>query len=296
MRPPSALTSCLLALLAVLAGGCAGDDGAAETTTETLLADSSFAEVVSAELRSADYEVEPGAELELSVADGPNRVEVDLTDAYAEYEAAPEREEEIVQAVVEETRSRLAEGISDAALADVRRDVMPLLKAPFELRTYGFETARTPMAGGLAVVYAVDDGEAFTLVRPEDVERWETTEESLHELATGNLLRRTNEEEPLLCEPSGDQELCGWASGDGYDASRMVVPELRDQIEEEIGGPAAYAVPMENVFIALPLEVLESGATERSFRSQLQRDYQTADDPLSSEVFVERRGELALLG
>ena len=291
MRPLAILLSCLLALLA---GACAGDDGGAETTGENrTLADTSFAEVVSAELRSAGYEVEPGANLEVRVSDGPNRLDVDLTDAFAEYEAAPEREDEIVQGVVEETERRLAEGISQTALADVRRDVMPLLKAPFELRTYGFETARTPMAGNLAVVYAVDGDGAFTLVRPEDVERWDTTVESLHELATDNLLRRTNRDEPLLCEPSAGEELCGWASGDGYDASRMVVPGLRAQIEEELGGPAAYAVPMENVFVALALDVL-SGRNERALRMRLQQDFQTADDPLSPEIFVERDGELVL--
>jgi hypothetical protein len=74
----------------------------------------------------------------------------------------------------------------------------------------------------------------------------------------------------------------------------MVVPELRDQIVRELGGPAAYAVPMENVFVALALDVLERGNTEQLFRVKLQRDFQTSDDPLSSEVFVERGGEIVL--
>jgi uncharacterized protein YtpQ (UPF0354 family) len=140
----------------------------------------------------------------------------------------------------------------------------------------------------------VDGEDAFTLVRPEDVERWGTTVPEIQELALHNLLAQTNEDEPLLCEPSGGQELCGWASSDGYDAARMLVPELRDQIVEELGGPAAYAVPMENVFIALALDVLENGNTEELFRVKLQRDFQTSDDPLSPDIFVERGGELVL--
>ena len=74
----------------------------------------------------------------------------------------------------------------------------------------------------------------------------------------------------------------------------MVVPELRDQIVEELGGPAAYAVPMENVFIALALDVLENANTEQLFRVKLQRDFQTSDDPLSPDIFVERGRELVL--
>jgi hypothetical protein len=51
---------------------------------------------------------------------------------------------------------------------------------------------------------------------------------------------------------------------------------------------------MENVFVALALDVLERGNTEQLFRVKLQRDFQTSDDPLSSEVFVERGGEIVL--
>lgn len=291
MRPRAFLAACLLLLLA----GCGGDGDGAETMSgDRRLVRSSFEEIVAAELRSAGYEAAPGSEFTVTAHDGPNRIDVALDDAFARYRAAPEREEEIVGGVVEDAQARIEGGLSGSSLADVRADLMPLLKGRFELRTYGFRPAQTPFPGRLAVVYAVDGEDAFTLVRPEDVERWGTTVAELHELALDNLLAQTNEEEPLLCEPSGGQQLCGWASGDGYDATRMIVPELRDQIVEELGGPAAYAVPMENVFIALALDVLESGDTEQLFRVKLQRDFQTSDDPLSPDIFVERGGELVL--
>jgi uncharacterized protein YtpQ (UPF0354 family) len=289
----AAVIACLLALLPACAGG--GDDGEATSDGRTL-APSSFAEVVAAELAAGDVEAEPGPGPSVQARQGPNRLEVDLREAFAEYEASPGREDEIVAGAVATAREELAEGISGTPLDRVREDVMPLLKPRFELRTYGFEPAQSPFPAGLAVVYAVDTGEAFTLVRPADVERWETSVADLHALALENLERRTDEEEPLLCEPSGGQKLCGWASGDGYDASRMIVPGLREQIEEELGGPAAYSAPMENVFVALSLRVLQTGDTEELLRMKLERDFQTSDDPLSPEIFVERRGELVRRG
>jgi len=292
VRPRAVLVAWLLLALAT---ACSGDGNDADTTSgDRGLARSSFGEVVAAELRSAGYEAAPGSGFDVTVQEGPNRIDVGLEDAFARYRTDPQQQDEIVGGVVEDARARLENGLSQTALADVRAEVMPLLKGRFELRTYGFEPAQTRFPGGLAVVYAVDGEDAFTLVRPEDVERWGTTVAELHERALDNLLARTNEEEPLLCEPSGGQELCGWASGDGYDATRMVVPELRDQIVRELGGPAAYAAPMENVYIALALEVLESGNTEELLRLKLERDFQTSDDPLSPEVFVERGGELVL--
>ncbi len=291
MRPRAVLVACLLLALAA----CGGDDeGSDATSGDRRLVRSSFGEVVAAELRSAGYEAAPGSGFTVTAHDGPNRIDIALEEAFARYRAAPQREDEIVGDVAAEARARLEDGLSQSSLADVRADLMPQLKGRFELRTYGFQPAQAPFAGRLAVIYAVDAEDAFTLVRTEDVERWGTTVAELHELALDNLLAQTNEDEPLLCEPSGGQELCGWASSDGYDAARVVVPELRDQIVEELGGAAAYAVPMENVFIALALDVLEGGNTEQLFRVKLQRDFQTSDDPLSPEVFVERGGEVVL--
>jgi uncharacterized protein YtpQ (UPF0354 family) len=280
-------------LLVALLAGCSGESGE-DTASSTLLAPSSFQEVVVAELRGAGLEAEPGSDLEVRATRSPNWVQLDLAEAFESYEQEPGRRDELVAGVVEEAEQRLDAGVGDTALNDVRSDVMPLLKAPFELRTYGFEPAATPFPGDLAVIYAVDTPEAFTIVQPQDLESWDISMEQLHELAVGNLRRQTNEEQRLLCEPSEGQELCGWASGDGYDATRMIVPGLRRQIVKEYGGPAAYAVPMENVFVALPLELLRRGKTEEAFRTKVERDFQTSEDPLSPLIFVERDGELVV--
>jgi hypothetical protein len=118
--------------------------------------------------------------------------------------------------------------------------------------------------------------------------------EELHEIAVGNLLRVTNDEEELFCEPSGNQELCGWSTSDGYDATRMIGPGLWRQIVREYGGPAACTAPMENVFVALPLDLLERGNTEELFRAKVQRDFETSDNPFSPDVYVERDGRLVV--
>jgi uncharacterized protein YtpQ (UPF0354 family) len=188
-------------------------------------------------------------------------------------------------------------GIGELSFEDARDDLMPLLKARFQMRRFGFDAAETEQPANLATVYAVDSDDGFTIVTPEDVERWGTTIEEIDEVALDNLTRQTNEDEPLLCEPSGGQQLCGWASGDGYDATRMIVPELRRQIRAEYGNdePVAYAVPEEHIYVALPLNVLRRAGIERPFRLKLQRDFQMSEDPLSPEVFVEENGELVVL-
>jgi uncharacterized protein YtpQ (UPF0354 family) len=258
---------------------------------------SSFTEIVRGELVRAGLDVEPRTDLKLTAEQGPNRVELDLQEAFERLEDSPDSRDEIVDEVVADAQERLETGISELSFEDARDDLMPLLKARFQIRRFGFDAAETEQPADLAAVYAVDADDGFTIVRPEDVERWGTTVEAIDAIALDNLLRQTNEDEPLLCEPSGNQELCGWASGDGYDATRMIVPELRRQIRAEYGNdePVAYAVPEEHIYVALPLATLRRKGIERPFRLKLQRDFQMSEDPLSPEVFVEENGELVVL-
>ena len=281
-------------LAAALFAGCSGDESDGDSAPAV---PSAFTEIVRAELVSAGLDVEPRTDLKLTAEQGPNRVELDLQEAFDRLEDDPDSRDEIVDEVVADAQERLETGAGELSFEDARDDLMPLLKARFQIRRFGFDAAKTEQPAGLATVYAVDSDDGFAIVRPEDVERWGKTVEEIDEIALDNLLRQTNEDEPLLCEPSGNQELCGWASGDGYDATRMIVPELRRQIREEYGNdePVAYAVPEEHIYVALPLNTLRRKGIERPFRLKLQRDFQTSEDPLSPEVFVEENGELVVL-
>jgi uncharacterized protein YtpQ (UPF0354 family) len=285
----AALLAC--AVLTAAAAGCGGDE-----PDEPELVPSAFKEVVLAALRSADLEPQPGYDLNVSAFDGPNRVDLAINDEFDEYEADPGRQDEIVAGIVEEAQQRLDTGVADVPLEEARENVMPLLQAQFDVRGYGFEPASSEAPGDLSVVYVVDTGDSMTVVTPEDVERWGTSVEELHEVALANLQRQTDEDEPLLCEPSGAWELCGWSTSDGYDATRMIVPGLRRQIVREYeGAPAVYAVPMDNVFVALPRLAIEQGDSEELLRIKVQRDFQTSDNPVSPELFVEKDGELVVL-
>jgi uncharacterized protein YtpQ (UPF0354 family) len=292
--PIRALLICaLVGVLAACGGG--GDEPAAETV---VLDNTSFKEVVEAELRKADLEAEKafGQRMEVSVTEEPNRVDVVLDDAFAEYQDDPGRRDEIVAAIVADTRRRLETGVSETSFADVEADLMPVLKPRFAIRRFVEEPAATPFPAALSIVYAVDAEGQFTIVTQADLRRWGKSLAEIHEVALDNLLRHTNREEKLLCEPSAGSELCGWASGDGYDATRMVVPELRRQIERVYDGdPALYAVPTEGVFVALPLALATREGTQEALRAKVERDFTTAkENPLSPELFVERNGKLVV--
>lgn len=292
MRPRSlALVVCLTAILAACGGGD-GDDPGGE---EVLLDETSFAQVVAAELRKGDVEATADdREPVVRVERGLNWLEFRPREEFQEYRGDPARREEIVAEVADEALERLEDGIGEVAYAEAEDLLMPLLKPRFALRGLEEKPAQTPFAADLAVVYAVHREDDFTLVTPADVERWGTSLPKIHAVAVANLARQTNEDDPLSCEPQDDEELCGWASEDGYDATRMIVPELRRQIEEIYHGPAMYAVPMEHVFVALSYRVATRDKTEELLRLKVQRDFSMADNPVSPELFVERNGKLVV--
>jgi hypothetical protein len=274
---------CLVAVVFVAScgGGDPGDD--------VVLAKSSFKEVVTSALRKAGFDAQQRFGLKVRVEDGANWVELVLDGPFAAYRREPDRRREIVAGLVRQAERRLADGVAAASFAEVRESIMPLLKPRFALRGLETKPAQTSFLGGLVVIYAVEREHDFTIVSRADARRWRTSAAQLHELALGNLLVQTNDEQRLLCE----ERLCGWASGDGYDATRMLVPELRRQIEREIGR-AIYAVPMEHVFVALPFRTATRKNTIELLRTKVLRDFTTADNPVSPALFVEQNGELAL--
>jgi hypothetical protein len=271
----------LVLAAAACAGGGESDDPGAELLTKPAFSGRVASTIITETGLKA--EVRFGLIVFVEEAEGSDWIRLDLQKQYGEYQRNPGRLGMIVAGVAQETQARMQAGIEDTPFEDVRADIFPILMPPFALRRLE-EPARRPFLAGLSVVYGVQTNGQFTFITLEDVARWGRDVQDLDQLALDNLARETRENEALLCE----DELCGWASGDGYDATRMIVPQLRRDIVEEIG-PAVYAVPREDVFVALPVRL-----TER-IKARVQQDFAAAPNPISPEVFVERNGKLVTL-
>jgi uncharacterized protein YtpQ (UPF0354 family) len=271
-----------LAFIAI-AAGCGGDEQASsEPLSEVGFADKASAAIIT------------GTELQAQPLKGPkvvvasdaslNTFALPLDKPYADYKAEPGRLDEILGGVVEEAEATMERGNAKRSYAEAREHVLPILKPLTALRQIDDEPATRRLPGNMYAAYLVQHKDSTMAVREADLERWGHSVAEIHEAALANLLRQTNRDEPLKCE----QKLCGWASGDGWDAPRMLVPELRRQIERMIG-PAVYAVPMESVYVALPIRLADR------IRSKVEHDFVSADSPVSKDLFVERDGELVVL-
>jgi uncharacterized protein YtpQ (UPF0354 family) len=271
-----------LAFVAMVAACGGDDDDSVKPLSEAGFADKASAAIIT----GSDLQAQPLKGLKVVVASEASldTFALPLDEPYADYKARPERLDEILGSVVDEAEATMKQGNSKRSYAEARDHVLPILKPLTALRGIEDEPATMRLPGSMYAVYLVQRKDSTMAVRGADLERWGQSVAEIHRAALDNLLRQTNRQQPLKCE----QKLCGWASGDGWDAPRMLVPELRRQIERKIG-PAVYAVPMESVYVALPIRLADR------IRAKVEHDFVTADSPVSKDLFVERGGELVVL-
>jgi uncharacterized protein YtpQ (UPF0354 family) len=299
------LVLALTALLAASVSACdsGGGDGTTSggttsagtssgaTTTQGALSQRDFKnKVAAAIITGTDLQGDPGFGLTIDVSEqnGLDTVQLVLDDAYKQYTSDPDRQDEIVDGLVQEAVRRMEEGNTKRSFSAVRDQLMPMLKRRVDVSRIENDPAVTQF-DNLDVVYAVQGDHYFTVATKDDLARWGQSVDEIDSLALSNLEKKTNANQKLLCEPSGGQKLCGWASGDGYDASRMLVPGLRRQIVKELGGPAVYAVPLESVFVALTRNYASV------IKGKVLQEFTTGKNPLSPELFEERNGQLVAL-
>jgi uncharacterized protein YtpQ (UPF0354 family) len=273
------------ACLALLAAATGCSDKSKASSEPLSIAD--FKEKAAAAIiTGTDLRPESGfsSKVNISAPDSLNTMSLGVEKAYAAYKRNPAKLDEILKGFVQDAKTRMARGNANASFSSVRGLVFPILKPKTSFRRLAEQPVATTFPGELRVAYVVQRPDSFTLVTSADLARWKRSVADVHRLALANLLRETHREQPLRCE----EKLCGWAAGDGYDAARFVVPELRAEIVRKIG-PAVYAVPRESVYVALPIKLADR------IKDRVARDFVTAPNPVSRDLFVERGGELVVL-
>jgi uncharacterized protein YtpQ (UPF0354 family) len=273
----------LLAVLAVVAG--CNDKSQSQPSGPLTIAE--FRDkAAAAVITGSDLEGKPGFgdKVDVTSPTSLNTFSENVEAPYAEYKNNPDRLDAVLKKFVAGVEARMVRGNEGDAFKDARGHILPILKPKAAFRHVTDGPVTTTFPGDLRVAFAVQRADSFTLVSEQDLSRWQRSVASIDKLALGNLVRQTKREQPLRCE----KQLCGWASGDGYDATRFIVPELRAQIVRKIGS-AVYAVPLESVYVALPIKY------SSRIRAKVEREFITGTNPVSRDLFVERDGKITVL-
>ncbi len=240
-----------------------------------------------------DVEVIGVDDLTLHLRVGGREASTDLQSFYALYRSAPEQLPAVWQALAEVLSEQYADRTEDDPGVLLQR-VLPMLKPISllnEVRTQDLPLlVYRPLVGELMVTYVIDEGQRVAYLNEQHLQRWGVSETTLWAHAITNLRRKPWQPEPGMIG-KGAGALLIFSGRDGYDATRLLLPELFADFAARIPGMMVLAVPTRDFLIAF------SDADRRIFmqvRTQVETDAHAQEHPLTGQLFTYRNGRLAL--
>ena len=165
---------------------------------------------------------------------------------------------------------RAAEGTPDrtGSFDELRDRILPMIVAD------GDKDRRTmvtePLLEGLSVAYAIDSDRTIAYIPEQQFKDWGVDRETLHEAALENLVKRS---ESMSAHAAQDEEgkinLILFQTMDGYDASRVLLPNLHEKLREHLGSPFVAAIPNRDILLCFR----NDAETVERLREQIEADH-----------------------
>jgi uncharacterized protein YtpQ (UPF0354 family) len=180
---------------------------------------------------------------------------------------------------------RASEGHPDhsGTYEQVRDRIFPMVipQAPNDLQPASMVTQ--PFVANLMIAYALDQDRTIDYIPRRRFEEWKISVDQLHETALANLVRKS---ETLNAHAAPDEDggvsLIIFQTMDGYDASRILLPNLHDRLREYLGSPFAAGVPNRDILLCFK----NDEATVTKYREQIVADYQQMPHQVSEHLLL----------
>jgi hypothetical protein len=180
---------------------------------------------------------------------------------------------------------RATEGSPDrtGSFEDLKDRIFPMVLTDHKAETAHQHTLTEPLVSGMRVAYAIDSDRTMTYIPQVQFESWNISTEELHEAAIENLVARS---EAMSAQAAQDEagriNLILFQTGDGYDASRILLPTLHDRLREHLGSPFAAAIPNRDILLCFR----NDGETVERVQSQVEDDYQRMPHQVTDKLFL----------
>ncbi|TWT54368.1 hypothetical protein Pla22_20150 [Rubripirellula amarantea] len=211
-----------------------------------------------------------------------------MANLYAQYQQSPIADDEFdgmikakfaaIFQMVESNLNPIPDAWGDA------RDRLRLQLVSTRVSTLG-HAVTFPFADDVTSSVVIDSPDGYAYVRPEDAERWQQTSVDLIEVAKANLVKASEQLEVSLVP--GGVKLLVIQTGDGYDAARILLPEVRkillDELDDEDVGTVYAGVPNRDFLIAWSMDTPDE--IHQQLCSTVAADANRQSHPLSKHVF-----------
>jgi hypothetical protein len=178
---------------------------------------------------------------------------------------------------------RAGEGTPDVhePFGAVKGRLMPMMAAdPGEIVTHA---VTQPLVNGLAVAYVVDQDRSVSYVTQERLAKWGISADDLHAAAIENLSAKSQELEAHAAQDeSGGIYLILFQTMDGFDASRVLLPNLHEKLRGHLGSPFAAAIPNRDILLCFR----NDEETVAKLRPQIESDFRRMPHELTEQILL----------
>lgn len=142
-----------------------------------------------------------------------------------------------------------------------------------------------PFLPGLSIAISMDHPDRVEYVLDRHLDEMQLSREQLTELANKNLLTKSRSTALEAAQPK-DKSLAGkWLAvsvKDGFAAARILVPEFRQRMSDELGENFYVAMPNRDFLIAWSMDY----SYHLDFMMNVRKDFESQPHPLSGEVYI----------
>jgi uncharacterized protein YtpQ (UPF0354 family) len=227
----------------------------------------------------------PGSQWSLELKDGAGETigTVGLENLYRDCLLQPESAGAIIREYLDQLLQSLAEVGEYTDMESVRERLLPMLKSQEWIDNLpGIASAE--FAPGLLMCFAIDSPTRVAYVTEEMLGKWDLPLERVQGIAQDNLARKKTE---MMLLPGQDERAVAVVitTQDGYDATRLVLPTVRDAFSEELGDEYLVGIPNRDFLIAFSERDAETAA---GIIRQVKHDFQRMNHPISGTIYRAR--------
>jgi Protein of unknown function (DUF1444) len=179
---------------------------------------------------------------------------------------------------------RASEGSPDrtGSYESLKERILPMI-LPEDAGEAHLDTMSEPLVEGLRIAYAIDSDRTIAYIPKAQFDEWEISAEDLHSQAMDNLITRSEKMEASAAQdPDGNISLILFQTGDGYDASRLLLPTLHDRLREHLGSPFAAAIPTRDLLLCFRSDP----ATIARVKDQVAEDYRRMPHQVTDRLLL----------
>ena len=146
------------------------------------------------------------------------------------------------------------------------------------------ELVSQPLVPGLRVAYVIDGDRTIAYIPRGTLARWNVSLEDLHEKAMANLLARSDSMSAHAAQDdeTGEINLILFQTLDGFDASRLLLPNLHERLREHLGSPFVAAIPNRDILLCFRAD----DDTVEPLRTQIKNDYRTMPHQVTDRLLL----------